>query len=429
MLRVMVDPGARGVIGSPSAQPRTRDAEPIALVGFAHSTSHFAQLVLPPLFPWLMSQFALSFTRVGALMTVFYVTSGGGQAAAGFFVDRLGARRVLCAGLALLALSALLLGASTGYPMLLAAALLAGMGNAVFHPADFTLLNRHVSPRRLGHAFSAHGLFGYLGWAAAPVAVGGMADTLGWRAAGAASALIPLSALLLLVLRGRAFRDEREASSREAPAAAATSPFAFLGVGAIWVCFLFFLVTTLASGALQAFAPTVFQATHGLSLRSATAALSLYMVGGAGGILAGGFLASRGEAHGRRIAIVLLVATAASVVLATGMTPAWTVAPAVVTIGFCSGMAGPSRDLLVRRAALERFGSRSFGRIYGFVYSGFDVGGATAPLLFAGFLDRGLFRHVLSGVAILQVVAVLTALQIRGAPDRASGTPPRAAAA
>jgi MFS family permease len=115
--------------------------------------------------------------------------------------------------------------------------------------------------------------------------------------------------------------------------------------------------------------------------------------------------------------------------LATAATPAWTVAPLVVAIGFCSGMAGPSRDLLVRRAALDRFGSRSFGRIYGFVYSGFDVGGAAAPLLFAGFLDRALFHHVLAGVAVLQLVAVLTALQIRRAPDRASGRPPRAEAA
>jgi MFS family permease len=430
MLRVMSGPAAaRADGGAGAAASGWGDAEPIALVGYAHGTSHFLQLTLPPLFPWLTSHFALSFTRVGALLTLFYVISGGGQAAAGFLVDRLGARRVLCAGLAALGAAALLVATATGYPMLLLAATLGGLGNAVFHPADFTLLNRHVAAGRLGHAFSAHGLFGYAGWAAAPVVVGGAAAALGWRGAAAVAALVPLSALALLLARRRVFATARSAPSARAEGEAAGSPFAFLAVGTIWICFLFFMVTTLASGALHTFAPTVLQRTHGLSLRAATTALSLYMVGGAGGMLLGGFLSARGKAHGRRIAIALVLAATVSIVLATGRTPGWTVPIAVMAMGFFSGIVGPSRDLLVRQAALERFGSRSFGRIYGFVYSGFDVGGATAPLLFAGFLDRGLFHHVLAGVAALQLAAILTAIRIRGAPDPASGTPPRAAAA
>ena len=160
-----------------------QDTAVIALVSVAHGTSHFFQLMLPPLFPWLMREFSLSYTQVGLLTTVFFVISG-------FVVDRLGAFRVLIFGIAALVAAALVLSVSTSYAMLLATAALAGTGNSIFHPADFTILNHRVSQPRLGHAFSMHGLGGNLGWAAAPVTMGGLAGWLGWHAAGVAAAAV-----------------------------------------------------------------------------------------------------------------------------------------------------------------------------------------------------------------------------------------------
>src|ERR1700687_859059 len=145
------------------------DFEVISLVGFAHGTSHFFHLMLPSLFPWLMRDFGLNFTQAGSLTAAFFVASGIGQALAGFAVDRFGAQRALRAGVAVFSIASVVLGMASSYGMLLAAALLAGIGNSVFHPADFTVLNRRVSPPRLGHAFSVHGLSGNLGWAAGPV--------------------------------------------------------------------------------------------------------------------------------------------------------------------------------------------------------------------------------------------------------------------
>lgn len=168
---------------APLASPPHRDIGTIALIGFAHGVSHFFHLLLPPLFPWLMRDFGLSFSGIGATMTVFFVVSGVGQALAGFLVDHLGAARVLGGGIACFLLAALLLAFADGYPMLVVVAALAGLGNSVFHPADFTILNRHVAPTRLGHAFSMHGLAGNLGWALAPVFMTGLAASAGWRAA------------------------------------------------------------------------------------------------------------------------------------------------------------------------------------------------------------------------------------------------------
>src|SRR5215203_542219 len=177
------------------------DAEVIGLVGLAHGTSHFFHLMLPPLFPWLMKDFDLSYTEAGLLMTTFFVISGVGQALAGFIVDRVGSRPVLFVGIGLLALSGVVLGLSNSYQMLIATAAVAGLGNSIFHPADFTLLNRRVAQPRLGHAFSVHGLSGNLGWAAAPVFMAGIATVAGWQAAGFAAAAVGATVLVILFWR------------------------------------------------------------------------------------------------------------------------------------------------------------------------------------------------------------------------------------
>ena len=170
------------------------DVEAIAVIGFVHGVSHFFHLLLPPLFPWLMEDFGLSFTGIGATMTVFFVISGIGQALSGFLVDRLGAARVLGGGIGCFFLAAALLALADGYAMLMLVAALAGLGNSVFHPADFTVLNRHVSQPRLGHAFAVHGLSGNLGWALAPVFLTAIAASAGWRAAALSAAMVAAAA-------------------------------------------------------------------------------------------------------------------------------------------------------------------------------------------------------------------------------------------
>jgi len=385
------------------------DAEVIGLVGLAHGTSHFFHLVIPPLFPWLMKDFGLSFTEVGLVMSVFFVVSGLGQAAAGFVVDRHGARPALFVGLGLLVASALVLASAQSYWMLIAAAALAGLGNSVFHPADFTLLNHNVGPSRLGHAFSVHGLVGNLGWAAAPLFMVGVASVAGWHAAALAAA--GLGALVLGIVW---WRREVLVDVRHAPAVAAGAGGAvdFLRSGAVWLCFAFFLLTTMAFGVLQNYAPAIFEHSYGMPLGLATAALTAYLLGSAAGMLAGGFLAARTGENDRLIALALGVSAGVALLLASGWLGAGAVLPLMAFMGFGVGIAGPNRDLLVRKAATSRFGKTSFGRVYGFVYSGLDVGQAAAPLLIGPWLDAGRFHLPLVAVAVLQVAALLTALRV-----------------
>jgi FSR family fosmidomycin resistance protein-like MFS transporter len=179
----------------------------------------------------------------------------------------------------------------------------------------------------------------------------------------------------------------------------------------VWLCFLFFLLITSAFGVIQNFASPILQALYGLSLTAGATGVSTYLLGGAGGIVLGGFLARKGD-HDRLIAMALGVAALLAVLLASCWPPAWAILPLMAAIGFCTGIAGPSRDLLVRRAATSRFGQGAYGRVYGFVYSGLDAGLAIAPVAFGGLMDGRAFGEVLVGVAVLQALAIFTALRV-----------------
>jgi predicted MFS family arabinose efflux permease len=372
--------------------------------------------MFPSLFPWLMADFGLNFTQVGLTMTVFFVVSGIGQALSGFIVDRYGALRVLYGGIGLFIVSGLLLAASTSMTMLLGAAFLAGLGNSVFHPVDFTLLNRRVSTPRLGHAFSVHGLSGNLGWAVAPVLLTTIASTWNWRAAGVTAALVGVLALVVAFLNRRTLDDSRAAAEPDGKKSGGT--FDFLAAPTVWLCFAFFFIVTLAFGALQNYSTPVFTSVYHVSIPMAASALTAYLLASAAGTATGGFFAAKGDGQDRRVAIALSVAAVAAGIIASAVLPAVALPVLMAVMGFGVGFSGPSRDILVRRAATSTFGQRAFGRVYGFTYSGLDVGFAVAPLVFGPMMDAGQYTHVLWGAAALQLLAITTALTV-GAKSRA----------
>jgi predicted MFS family arabinose efflux permease len=310
----------------------------------------------------------------------------------------------------LLALSGLALAGAQNYAMVLAAAAIAGMGNSVFHPADFTLLNRRVSTSRLGHAFSVHGLSGSLGWAAGPIFIIAIATPMGWRAAAVGASFVGFAALAFLFMNRRVVEDVAAAATDSAKKKGGS--VAFLGVGVVWMCFAFFLVAVMAFGALQNFAAPIFERTYGVTLAFATTGLTTYLLASAAGTAVGGFFASKGEHQDRLVAVALACAAMCAVSLASGALPPWSIVLMMGAMGFGVGFTGPSRDILVRRAAISTFGAGAYGRVYGFVYSGIDVGLALAPLVFGPLMDAGRYSAVLWGVAILQTLAIAAALTV-----------------
>jgi len=398
-----------------ATQTLRRDAQIIGLIGLAHGTSHFFHLLLPALFPWFKEAFGLSYAELGLLMTAFFVVSGTGQAMAGFVVDRVGGLHVLLGGVALLGVSALGLCLSQSYAMLLFFAGIAGLGNSVFHPADFTILNRRVSVPRLSHAFSIHGLSGSLGWALSPVFMAGLAALAGWRVALLAAAAVAAAVVgVLWTFRSLLHTRELQPVASHAKPTGSEHGLGFMRLPAVWMCFTFFLISAMALAGIQSFSPSALHDLYGMPITLATMGITVFMLAGAAGILAGGFLAARTLHHDRVLAAAFGLSGGFAALIGTGTLPGALVLPTLAVVGFGSGMAGPSRDLLVRAAAPRN----ATGRVYGVVYSGLDIGLSLSPLLFAALMDAHHPGGVFVLVGALQVLALAAALGVRGSAGR-----------
>lgn len=391
----------------PITAPLKQDASVIGLVGVAHLISHFSQLLLAPLFPWLKTEFNVSYAELGFLMTVFFVVSCAVQAASGFVVDKFGPRPVLFAGLALIGVAAFGYALSTSYWMLAGAAVIGGIGNGVFHPVDYTLLNRKVSAARLGHAYSFHGITGSLGWALAPAMLVPLAFVYSWRVALVAAGVLTFTVLAVQILNRDKLTLPVVAASRSNPGT--DSSFGFLKIPAVWMCFAFFFWFAAVLSVIQTFAPSAAQRLHDVPVTLVAMCLTIYMLGSAGGMVLGGFLAADAQRCERIVGLGFGIAAALALLLAIGNLAPWTVPVLFGLMGFASGIAGPSRDLLVKRSTPDN----ASGRVYGVVYAGLDIGQALAPLLFGLMMDNGQYRSVLLGLVLLQLVLVASAFNVR----------------
>ena len=389
-----------------------QDASVIGLVGIAHMVSHFSQLLLAPLFPWLKDVFQVSYAQLGFLMTIFFVVSCAVQAFSGFVVDRFGPRPILFGGLALLGVAAWGFAASTSYAMLAVFSVVAGMGNGVFHPVDYTLLNRKVSAPRLGHAYSVHGITGSLGWALAPAMLVPLAMAFSWRVALVAAGTLAFVVLAVVWLH-RDKLDLPQAPVAPVRKGAAAAPeegkFDFLRIPAVWMCFAFFFFYAMALSVVQTFAPAAAAHLHDVPAAWVAMCLTVYMLASAGGMVLGGFLAANPARCERIVGVGFGIAASIALVMGLADVPGAMVPVLFGAMGFSAGIAGPSRDLLVKRSTPEN----ATGRVYGVVYSGLDIGQAFAPLVFGQLMDRGQFQSVWIGLAIVQGVLIASAFNVR----------------
>jgi predicted MFS family arabinose efflux permease len=399
---------------SASTTELRHDVEVIGLVGFAHLFSHFLQLILAPLFPLLSDEFGVGYAALGLMVSVMYTVSGISQTMAGFIVDRYGARRVLLFGMATFSLAMLLTGLATSYWMLLAVALLAGVGNSVFHPADFAILNAKVNPKRLGYAFSTHGIGGNFGWLAAPVFSIGISTLYGWRAATVAAGVLGLLVTAIIASRtalsgaqadGGGHRNKAEGARarglKDEVRALLSKP--------VLKCFAFFTFYSMALIGLQTFSVSVTTALYGVPLVAASAALTGFLFGGIVGIVAGGIAAAHSSRHNLVAASGMLIGSALTLLLASGTLPLWLLTGTMTLVGFFTFSTQPSRDILVRGAAPPG----ATGKVYGFVYSGLDLGGSLSPLLFGWLLDQRLPQWVFGAASMFMLVAVATVVTLR----------------
>ncbi|HYZ26216.1 MAG TPA: MFS transporter [Geminicoccaceae bacterium] len=380
-----------------------RNLQVLALIGSGHAVSHFYMLALPPLFPLLRDQLDVGYAALGLLVTVLNVATGAAQIPAGFLVDRFGARRLLLLGLGVMGTAMIALGFAPTYWLMLALVAVAGIGNSVFHPADYAILGASVERAWLGRAFSIHTFTGNVGFMLAPAGMIALTALLGWRAALSAAGVLAFAVLgAMLAWGGEVLRDDtgsRDQSRRRPDRSSPGTPF--LLSGPVLLLFLFYVLTAMFMSGVHSFSVTALNRLWGTDLALASVILSSFLTASSLGILLGGLIADR--THRYAALTVAVFGAAAALTLIAGLVPLpWIIVAALfVAIGLLQGSARTSRDMLVRRVTPPG----ATGRVFAFVMTGLNVGAAITPVLFGLLLDLGEPRWVFVLLASFLIIA------------------------
>ena len=390
--------------GKPTGHDRT-DYQVIGLVGVAHFFSHFYIYLLPPLFPFLKPALGVSYVELGILIAVFSATTGLTQVPFGFLVDRIGARVVLIAGLGVESAAFLLMGVADGYWMMMVLMFVAGCANGVYHPADYAILSASVSGPRMGRAFSLHTFAGYAGFAAAGPVIVFLTLLVGWRYGLVIAGAAGLATMGLLLMFARQLRHAPHiARRRGAPAPVAGTGVSLLLSPPILLCLGFFTLLSLGSTGIASFLIVGLHQLHGTEIETATLVLSAYLIAGAAGVLLGGFVADRTRRH-NLVAALCFIGTAGMIAAVGAFAlPLVLLFILMVLQGLMHGVIMPSRDMIVRSVTPEG----AFGRVFGFVTSGFSIGGVIAPPLFGWILDNADASFMFFGIAAIMLCSTLT---------------------
>lgn len=379
----------------------------IGLVCSAHGINHFYMLALPPLFPLLQPELGVSWAALGLALTLFSIVTGVLQVPCGLLVDRIGGHYVLPAGLAVHAAATAAIGLFPSYAAIIVLMLVAGIGNAVFHPADYAILAARVRRDRTGRAFGAHQLSGVIGWALAPPVMVFLATVWNWRAALIVAGLAGLAlALVLIVQRPHLESVDTGQTDDGAPKERPTiaQQLKLLGSPIILIMVVFCVLYMIVTSGIQTFAVVSLVSLYGTSATLANAALTGFLVASGIGIFVGGILADR---LGRlELAMALSLIVGATLMAGVGL-GSWAVAmtPLLFGTGFLFSITSPSRDVIVREASPPG----SVGLVFGLVSTGFSMGLAIAPVLYGWFNDIGrpdLVFHVTAGIMLCLSLAI-----------------------
>jgi FSR family fosmidomycin resistance protein-like MFS transporter len=387
------------------------------LLGNGHFLSHFYSLCLPPLFLAWQSAFDVSFTELGLAVALMSGASAVLQTPVGFLVDRHGARRFLIGGALLMSLCITAMGFATSFWQILVLAPLSGMGNSVFHPADYAILSGSMDKDRMGRAFALHTFSGNLGFAAAPPLMALLAITIGWRGSLIMVGLLGVPVAVSIVLQSGILKDQvRHEPTHAGPTLSGRE---LLLSRTMLLFFAFFLLGSMAGAGVQSWLITVLYTVKGLTLAVASSALTGDRFGSSIGVLVGGWFADTYQRHILPFAVVFTTISAA-LTLSVG----WLSVPGLVVIAlmFGSGLAlGASRtprDVMLKDAAPPG----QMGKVFGFVSAGLPLGSALTPVPFGMLIDHGHPQLILVLVAALLLASLLCVGTARSVARQAPAT-------
>jgi FSR family fosmidomycin resistance protein-like MFS transporter len=377
----------------------------VGAVSAAHFVSHYYILLLAPLLPFVRADYGVSYTEIGVALAAFNVVTAALQAPAGFLVDRVGARLPLVGALVIGGGAFAIAGLVDSYWVLVAMFALAGVGNAVYHPADYSLLSHHVPSQRIGQAFSVHTFAGMLGSAVAPPTLLAMQSVWSWRGAFIGAGFVGFAvAALIMAMRDGADIVPAQAQTARAAVQEAPPGWRLLVSPAILLNLMFFVMLAMMSGGVYNYSVVALGALHGTPVATANAALTGFLLLSAVGVLAGGLLVGRTSRHGTVATLGLVAIALFTLLVGEFSLGALALVGAMAVSGFFFGAIMPSRDMIVREVTPPG----SFGKVFGFVTTGFNIGGIVAPLLFGAIMDHGSPRLLFLTVAACGLLGVAT---------------------
>ena len=396
---------------------RRRDTRVNGLIGAGHFLSHFYSLCLPPVFLAWQSAFHVSFAELGLSVALMSAASALAQLPIGILVDRYGARPFLVGGSLLMGLSVTGMGLATAFWQIVLLAMLSGIGNSVFHPADYAILSGSIGRERLGSAFAFHTFVGYVGFAAAPPVTAALTLLLGWRAALVLLGLVGVPIVGMILWQSAILVEEaREPRPREGRSPRGLRLLLTLPI--LFHC-AFFMVSAMATAGIQSWLITILHKAHGLTLASASSALTGYLVGSLFGVLLGGWNADRTTHHFAHVAV--LTSLAAALLFFVGIVPL-AVAATVGTMaaaGFLLGASRTPRDRMVKQDAPPG----EVGKVFGFVSAGLSLGAAIMPVPYGMLIDAQHPTLVLVTVALLLLLSIAFATGSQAAAARRQAAP------
>jgi MFS family permease len=292
---------------------------------------------------------------------------------------------------------------------------LAGLGNSVYHPADLTILSHRVGKAWLGRGFAVHAMAGSIGYAITPAIIGPLAVATDWRFAIAAAGAVGVAYAVVLFVGRRALETAADARKAGAEAAAATAPVPFLRVltmPVIVLAFAYFALSSFANNGLNSFGVAALTSGFGLALTGAALVVSLTQSGNVLGTIIGGFLADRTSRH--HVVAMAGMAAGAALFTAAALLPVDIASRTILFMlaSLSTGITQPSRDVLVRQAAP----TGALGKVFGVVYSGFDLGSLVAPLVYGTMLDNHHPQLVFVAMAAAYTIAIPTVLGVSRQP-------------
>lgn len=385
---------------------RAADTRVITLVSAAHFVSHVYLLVLPPLFPFVRDAFSVSYTELGVAIAIFNILSALLQTPAGFLVDCTSARAVLTGGLILGAASFVGAAYASSFYLFVGMFALCGIANTVYHPANYALLSGRVSAGRMSQAYSIHIFAGFAGTAAAPAMMLLLAEHIGWRGAFIAAAMLGFVVAAAIMLFGKVIAGRDPSHGKRAEAGVANGAGWRLLLSVPVLLSLCFYVMLAMMGTLQTYGIVALEALWGTPLSLATGALTAYLAMSAIAVLVGGIVSSRTERHDV-VAMIGLAMNALTLIPIAFFDLGTAILIGLMGVsGFFNGLLQPSRDMIVRAVTPPG----EFGKVFGFVTTGFNIGGVIAPPVFGYMMDNGAPQMIFLGAALAALLAIPTVM-------------------